>query len=239
MTGGLLAAPVIEGPRLLWLLVPMVVVWLVLRSAATGHHRRFFTAALRGAVQLSIVGYVMLPLFALDHPGAVVGVMCAVCCLAALFSLGVLGKGPGLGLWTMSVAAILPVVIALVLFALGAVVSGVAPLEARYAITLAGMLAGNAMNATALAGERFMTSLKEKRDEIEDRLLAGASGRTAVRPEVAAAMGAAVTPSINSLLAVGLVSFPGMMTGQIMAGEDPLTAAAWQMMIMALWLMIL
>jgi hypothetical protein len=67
------------------------------------------------------------------------------------------------------------------------------------------------------------------------RLLLGASGRHATSPLVADGIRAAMTPSINGLYAVGLVSFPGMMTGQMMAGEDPLPAAFYQMMIMALW----
>ena len=67
------------------------------------------------------------------------------------------------------------------------------------------------------------------------RVLHGLDGHRAARPARAAAIRAAITPSINSLLAVGLVSFPGMMTGQIMAGQDPLTASAWQLTIMALW----
>jgi len=230
----LLAAPDIPAVRLLWLLVPVLIVWWTLRAAA-GDDRRFLWAAVRGTVQLSIIGYVLVPLFELENPAWVLAVMSGTCCLAAFFSLGVLGKGPGIGLWGLAVAAILPVVIGLTLFALAVLTPDVAFLEARYAITLAGMLAGNAMNATAIAGERFMAALDQGRAEIEDRLLLGQPGTIAARPVVTAALRASVTPSINSLLAVGLVSFPGMMTGQIMAGADPLPAAFWQMTIMALW----
>ena len=235
MSRVLLEAPTIPASGLLLLLIPVAVVWWVLRSAAVGNERRFLHAAVRGAVQLSIIGYVLVPLFEVKHEAVVLLVMCVLCCLAAFFSLGVLRRGPGLGLWLFAVVSILPVVIGLTLFALGAVAEGVPTLEARYAIMLAGMLAGNAMNATSLAGERFMTSLNEQRAEIEDRLLRGLSGRASVAPQLATALRAAVTPSVNSLLAVGLVSFPGMMTGQIMAGEDPFPAALWQMTIMALW----
>ena len=235
MSRVLLEAPPITTVGLWLLLIPVVVVWWVLRSASVGNEGRFIHAAVRGAVQLSIVGYVLVPLFDVEHDALVLLAMCGLCCLAAFFSLGVLGRGPGLGLWPLAVAAILPVVVGLTVFALGAVVGGVGTFEPRYAITLSGMLAGNAMNATALAGERFLTGLTERRSEIEDRLLSGLRGRAAVAPQVAAALRAAVTPSVNSMFAVGLVSFPGMMTGQIMAGEDPLPAAFWQMMIMALW----
>ncbi len=235
MTGALLEAPAVPLTGLLWLLLPVAAVWWVLRSSAVGNHGRFLVAAVRGTVQLSVVGYLLIPLFQIESPAAVLGIVCMICCLAAFFSLGVLGKGPGLGIWPLAVGAILPVVTGLTVFALLLVAEGVPALDARYTITLAGMLAGNAMNATAIAGERFLASLSESRDEIEDRLLRGLTGAQSVRPQRAAAIRAAVTPSINSLLAVGLVSFPGMMTGQIMAGQDPLTASAWQLSIMALW----
>lgn len=231
----LLSAPEISGWRLLWLLVPVAVVWWTLRATRVGNDRRFLWAATRGTVQLSIIGYLLVPLFALENPFAVLGVMSASCSLAAFFSLGVLGKGPGLSLWGLAVASILPVVVGLTTFALAALTVDIRTFEARYAITLAGMLAGNAMNATAIAGERFMSDLADRRAEIEDRLLLGMPGRQAAAPVVTAALRASVTPSINSLMAVGLVSFPGMMTGQIMAGQSPLPAAVWQLTIMALW----
>ena len=92
----------------------MLIVWWPLRAAA-GDDRRFLWAAVRGTVQLSIIGYVLVPLFELENPAWVLAVMSGTCCLAAFFSLGVLGKGPGIGLWGLAVAAILPVVILLAL----------------------------------------------------------------------------------------------------------------------------
>jgi putative ABC transport system permease protein len=231
----LLSAPPIAPWNLLWLLLPLLVVYVVLVRTRVGNHRRLLGGVLRGAVQLSLVGYLLAPLFEVDDAPLVALVRALICALAAFFSLGVLGKGPGLGIWPLAVVAILPVVIGLTLFGLGLVVSDVNLFEARYAITLAGMLAGNAMNATALAGERFLDGLRSRRAEVEMRLLLGASGRHATSPLVADGIRAAITPSINGLYAVGLVSFPGMMTGQMMAGEDPLPAAFYQMMIMALW----
>ena len=91
--------------------------------------------------------------------------------------------------------------------------------EPRLVVPLAGMIFANAMNAIAVAIERF-----------ESERSHGA--------EFEAARGSAVTaaliPTTNSLLAVGLVAIPGMMTGQVLAGEDPLIAARYQMMVMAM-----
>ncbi|WP_417332272.1 ABC transporter permease [Halarcobacter sp.] len=92
--------------------------------------------------------------------------------------------------------------------------------EPRYVIPLAGMIFANTMNALSLAVERF-----EK--EIE---------RSSFEEARQIAFKACMIPQINSLLAVGLVALPGMMTGQILSGIDPLIAVRYQIMIMAMTL---
>ncbi len=92
--------------------------------------------------------------------------------------------------------------------------------EPRYAIPLAGMVFANTMNALSLAVERFEKEI-ERTNFIEARQIA---------------FKACMIPQINSLLAVGLVALPGMMTGQILSGVDPLIAVRYQIMIMAMTL---
>lgn len=90
--------------------------------------------------------------------------------------------------------------------------------EPKYVIPIAGMLLANAMNVLSLTIERFDKELSRNESFEEAR-------RTAFK--------SALIPQINSLLAVGLVSLPGMMTGQILSGVDPLIAVRYQIMIMA------
>lgn len=92
--------------------------------------------------------------------------------------------------------------------------------EPRYIIPLAGMVFANTMNALSLAVERFEKEI-ERTNFIEARQIA---------------FKACMIPQINSLLAVGLVALPGMMTGQILSGVDPLIAVRYQIMIMAMTL---
>lgn len=106
-------------------------------------------------------------------------------------------------------------VFTLVLFA----VLGMRSFEARYAIPIAGMIFANAMTAVTLAAERF---------EAEK-----ANGKAGENARVVA-WNASLIPQINSFLAVGLVSLPGMMTGQILAGASPLDAVRYQIMVMAM-----
>ena len=104
----------------------------------------------------------------------------------------------------------------------------------RYFIPIGGMVIGNSMNAIAIALERLVSELKKRRAEVEMMLSLGANYKEASRDMVKEAMRAGMIPSINSLMAVGIVFLPGMMTGQILAGADPLLAIRYQIVVMAM-----
>lgn len=104
--------------------------------------------------------------------------------------------------------------------------------DGRYFLPLAGMIVGNAMNAAALAAERLQAEIAGRRDHIEELLALGASPRQAVAEPLRAAIRAGLLPTINAMLTVGLVALPGMMTGQMVAGADPQTAARYQIVVM-------
>ncbi len=89
----------------------------------------------------------------------------------------------------------------------------------RYLIPLAGMIFANAMNSVSIAAERYVSEFNSGLDHVEARRKA---------------FEAALIPLINSLLAVGLVSLPGMMTGQVLAGISPLIAVRYQILVMCM-----
>ena len=91
--------------------------------------------------------------------------------------------------------------------------------EPSVVVPIAGMIFANAMNTVSLAAERFQTEISNS-DNIRD------SQRVALQ--------VAMIPQVNSLLAVGLVALPGMMTGQILSGIDPLVAARYQIVVMCM-----
>lgn len=102
----------------------------------------------------------------------------------------------------------------------------------QYFIPLAGMVVGNSMTALSLSLDRLLSDLKTKRDEVEMRLCLGATAEEASRKILRDALRAGMIPSINSLTGVGLVFLPGMMTGQILAGADPMLAIRYQIVVM-------
>ena len=204
----------IELVDLLWLAPPVLAVGIIY-ARWTRDNRTVAYGTVRMVVQLILVGYVLTAVFSAKSPWPVVGVLGVMLTAASLIALRPLAsRTPRLYLWAfLSVGAG-------ALLALGCVLGGVLHLEVWYephvAVPLAGMLFANAMNAVSIAAERFES-------EARDHPFAEARRR---------AYKAALIPILNAFFAVGLVSLPGMMTGQILSGVDPLVAVRYQMMIM-------
>jgi putative ABC transport system permease protein len=103
-----------------------------------------------------------------------------------------------------------------------------------YFIPIGGMIIGNSMNAIAISLNSWFDGLKKEYDRIELFLALGALPSESTRENFKGAVKSGMIPSINALMSVGIVSIPGMMTGQILAGTDPLIAIKYQIVIMLL-----
>jgi putative ABC transport system permease protein len=103
-------------------------------------------------------------------------------------------------------------------------------------IPIAGMIIGNSLNSLSIAIHRFAGELNHRKLEVETFLSLGAPPRDAVQNAFNESVRAALIPSINSLMTVGLVQIPGVMVGQILAGASPITAIRYQIIIMYLWI---
>ena len=196
-----------------------------------GQGRDIFWSGLRMFVQLMIVGYLLHLVFALD---------------SALPVLLILVVMTGFAVQTIGarVETKMPnfyrVVGAAILFGCGGMtfffctlVIGLEPwYDPRYLIPLAGMVVGNSMTGASLAAERLAAEFRERREEIETALCLGSSVKLAAEPAVSSAFRAALIPSVNAMAAMGLVFLPGMMTGQILSGTEPLIAVKYQIAIM-------
>ena len=103
------------------------------------------------------------------------------------------------------------------------------------AIPIGGMIIGNSLSSSSLTANRFVGELKHREREIETLLSLGASPKEAVFEAMKTSINAALIPNINGMMTVGIVQIPGVMTGQILAGIDPLVAVRYQIMIMYMW----
>jgi putative ABC transport system permease protein len=201
------------------------------RLRGVGESRDMLWASVRMVVQLFAIGYLLRFIFAVRHP------------LPTLLILLVMG---GFALQVLAgriknkIPAFYRVVSASLFLGCGAVtfffcllvVTPTPWYDPRYLVPLAGMIIGNSMNGAGLAAERLSSEMRERREEIETALCLGASSRMACGTAVRSAFRAALLPMTNSMAAMGIVSLPGMMTGQILSGTDPVTAVKYQIAIM-------
>jgi putative ABC transport system permease protein len=188
-------------------------------------------AAGRAILQLLIVGNILDLIFALNTPWAVLtclGVMLTIAAVVARNRIGKKIKGLLSVVWfslLFSCALSLGYVVAII-------VQPPTWYQPQYLIPLMGMILGNAMNGAALAGERLATMIKNHHLEIETHLSLGATAKQAIASYQKEAVRVALIPTINQMTVVGLVSLPGMFTGQVLAGIDPLNAASYQILIL-------
>ena len=111
-------------------------------------------------------------------------------------------------------------------------VAGQNALNPQYVIPISGMIMGNTMTGVSLGVKTFRETLKEQTGKINALLCVGAAPEIILRPFVKQALETAMLPTLNSMLGMGIVSLPGMMTGQILAGTVPATAILYQIAIM-------
>ncbi len=104
--------------------------------------------------------------------------------------------------------------------------------NARELVPIVGMITGNAMSASAVAIDRLFSSLDARSDEMFSLVALGATRREAALPSLREAIGAGMTPVLATMSAAGVVTIPGMMSGQILAGADPIAAAKYQIVVL-------
>lgn len=215
----------------------LLVVLLALLSwrLRLGVERQLLIAALRSILQLLLLGLVLKALFAQQSP-LLIGAL-------ALFMLGVAGYevmarqqrrfrggwGIGIGTLSMFISSF-----SITLLALHWVVQVKPWYTPQYLIPLLGMLLGNTMSGMAIALDNLTLNAWQQRGVIEARLILGQRWEQAIGEIRRNALRSGLIPIINAMAAAGVVSLPGMMTGQILSGSPPLEAAKYQIMILLL-----
>ena len=215
MNGGILE---ISLQGLLYAFVPALFVLLIMWRWNAGIGTAIYAMA-RMLVQLFAIGYVLIYIFESDSYWVIAGVLTIMIVVASWIAVRPLG-GTKRQSWPNSLLAVgLTSVVILALITQAVI--GVEPwFSPRYVVPLGGMVITGAMNAVSLAAERFQS--ETARDEPAPDAL-----RSAFKT--------ALIPITNMLFAVGVVSLPGMMTGQILSGVSPLIAAKYQIIVMAMF----
>ena len=200
-----------------------------------GLHRRILVAAARMTLQLVAVGYVLRLVFALRNPAATLGIVCVMVLIAARE----VAARPERHLRGWSAYAIggAGVALATTVTAVLALTTAIRPqpwYDPRYALPLTGIILGTVLNAASLTLDAALDGFATGRAAVEARLALGETFAAATRPMVVGAVRRGLVPILNQMSAAGLVTLPGIMTGQILAGMDPLDAVEYQMLLMFL-----
>jgi len=198
-----------------------------------GLGRRLLIAASRTTVQLLLVGLVLQKVFALRHWAPVLGLGLAMVLIAGLAAVRRTSRRfPGI--WLSSTLSILVSSWVVAGIGLGAIVRVEPWYLPQYAIPFLGMILGNALTGISLGLDRFTEALVQGRDQVELYLALGATRWEAALPAIRQAVRTGMIPILNSMTVAGLVSLPGMMTGQLLAGVPPAQAVKYQIVIMFL-----
>jgi putative ABC transport system permease protein len=206
---------IIPLTNLAYSLIPVLIVIFILIKwkLKTGHA---LYAIGRMLVQLLAVGYVLNSIFASESAEITLFILMTMLLFSSWIALDTVKQNRKQFFHQTTISLILASGITLLI-----IIVGVLELDPwyqpRYIIPLGGMILANSMNTISLAAERFLSEIKNNIDTVQARNIA---------------FNAALIPTFNMLFAVGLVSLPGMMTGQILSGTSPFIAARYQIMIM-------
>ena len=222
----------IELPDIAWAAALVVINGCISIALRLKLEKSLLLASVRTIVQLLLVGYVLQKIFENDHWYAVLAMVVFMTIVAGTSAVGRTSRRyPGiyidslLAIWCSS--WIVSIYGLLIVFR-----SEGAWYQPQYAIPLTGMILGNSLNGISLGLNQLGEQLATRRGEVESMLALGATRWEAAQPCVSRAVQTGMTPVINSMMVVGLVNLPGMMTGQLLAGATPSQAVRYQIIIM-------
>ncbi len=218
--------------RLLSAYVFLVILLILVSRQGIGREKEIFLSALRMTLQLIAVGYILVYLFEQQHAGITLLAL-LVMQFFAVRNIYARVKVPIKKKLRQVIVLSMITGSGITIFYFLLLVINIEPwYEPRYFIPIAGMIIGNSMTGVSLGAERLIGEMKTKKDQIEGALMLGATPRDATAVIVKDTFTAAIMPSINTMMGMGIVFLPGMMTGQILAGLSPLIAIEYQIAIM-------
>lgn len=210
--------------------VLLLVVLAIMKKSKINETKLLVTASIRMTIQLVLAGLILTYIFENPHPIFVVIYIAAM----VIFSIRrALSKHKNLNKnfkIAVSLSLAFSGISVLVYFIY--IVVGQSVFNPQYTIPIAGMIIGNSMTGVNLALKTFNDTIKSQRPKIDALLNLGATPKKILLPYVNNAVETALLPTLNSMLGMGIVALPGMMTGQILSGTLPTTAIMYQIAIM-------
>jgi len=210
--------------------VLLIIVLIIMKKSKINQTKLLFIASVRMTVQLVIAGLILTYIF--KNPNPIFTIMYIFAMI--VFSIHrVISKNKELNKnfkIAVSISLSLSGVFVLSFFTIVVVKKNV--FNPQYTIPLGGMIIGNSMTGVTLGLKTFNENVKTGRNKINALLNLGVTPKKILLPYVNCALETALLPTLNSMLGMGIISLPGMMTGQILSGTLPTTAIMYQIAIM-------
>ena len=225
---GGVAAPSMFQFSLIYLL--LIIVLLIMKKSKVNQTKLLLVASLRMSVQLVIVGYVLQYIF--SKPNPLFTVIFLVIMIAFSINRVIKSRKDLNYNFKIAIGASLTFSGLFVLIFFVTVVVNKSIFNPQYTIPLAGMIIGNAMTGISIGIKTFMDSINREKNKINTLLNLGVEPKDILKPLANNALETALIPTLNSMLGMGIIFLPGMMTGQILSGTLPTTAIMYQIDIM-------
>jgi len=208
----------------------LVIVLIVMKKSQMSQSKLLIVASIRMTIQLTLAGFIITYLFQNPHP------LFTILYLVVMVSFAirrVLSMNKDINVkFKLIIAGSLAISGLLITVFFICIVVGESFFNPQYAIPISGMIMGNAMTGVNLGIKTFLESIKGQKIKMEALLNVGVTPQKILLPFVKQALETALLPTMNAMLGMGVVSLPGMMTGQILSGIAPNTAILYQIAIM-------
>ncbi len=208
----------------------LIIILIIMKKFHVNQSKLLIVASVRMSVQLTLSGFILAYIFENPKPIFTMLYLLVMICFSIF---RVLSKNKDLNkrfklIIGLSIAFSGLAVLIFFIY----VVVGESIFNPQYVIPIAGMIMGNTMTGVTLGVKSFRESLLDKRTKINALLNIGATPQKILLPFVTGALETALLPTLNSMVGMGIVALPGMMTGQILSGTMPTTAILYQISIM-------
>jgi len=210
----------------------VLIVLIIIRIRGIRREKEILISSIRMTVQLILAGYLLALVF--DHPSPYITVGIIILMEGfAIYTVFKKFKGKLSGKLKKAIAiSMLTGTLSCLLYFLLVVVQIDPWYDPQYFIPIAGMVVGNSMTGISLGAKSLIDGMTTQKNLVEEALVLGATPRSATKSIIDNTFDSAIMPTINSMVGMGIVFLPGMMTGQILSGTLPTTAVAYQISIM-------
>lgn len=210
----------------------VLILIFIVKNENIGHEKQIIIASFRMTVQLVLVGYVLTYVFENPNPYFTLLILMIMEVFAIFNIYSRVERKLSRNLKLIIGISMFGGTLASILFFLFIVINIEPWFMPQYFIPISGMLIGNSMTGISLGAQGLITGINDNKERVENALMLGATPEKATNDIQNRSFYNAILPTINSMIGMGIVFLPGMMTGQILAGATPLTAIKYQIAIM-------